>query len=263
MKFTSSLRLAAAISLTLSTPFATNALASPLFANDIPTGWSCVGSCGSGVADGVVALAPQSSTPYGWVSTYGGEYYVGLGGLEGVTGSVLRSSAFDAAEGERLSFDFNYITADGSGFADYAWSRLLNANYQQIAILFTARTTSDGFVVPGFDMPLPEAELNPDAVQIINGAPRWSYLGDSSNSCFGNGCGHTGWVEANYDIAAAGSYILEFGVVNWGDSAFHSGLAFDGISIGGKPIEGVPAPLSIALLAASLLGLGAARKRKA
>lgn len=260
MQLIKHLSVAAAMSLALG---ATQAVASPLFASGIPADWNCVGSCGTGVADGVVSLAPESTTPYGWVSTNGGSYGVGLDGLIGTTGSVLRSNTFTAGAGDLLSFDFNYVTSDGSGYADYAWSRLLNADYEEVAILFTARTTPDGFVVPGFGMPLPAADLDPEEVMIIGGAPQWSPLGGSSGTCYNSGCGYTGWVEANYNILAAGNYVLEFGVVNWSDSAYQSGMAFDGILVGGKPIESVPAPLSVALLAAGLLGLGAARKRKA
>ena len=37
-------------------------------------------------------------------------------------------------------------------------------------------------------------------------------------------------------MADAGNYILEFGVVDWSDQGYDSGLAFDGITVGGKPI---------------------------
>ena len=48
------------------------------FENGIPEGWTCEGSCGALGADGVVTLAPSGSSHYGWVSTSGGVYGLGL-----------------------------------------------------------------------------------------------------------------------------------------------------------------------------------------
>jgi hypothetical protein len=53
------------------------------------------------------------------------------------------------------------------------------------------------------------------------------------------------------------------GVTNWDDTLFDSGLAFDGATIGGVPIEsGVPEPASIGLVGIGVAGLLWARRRK-
>ena len=53
----------------------------------------------------------------------------------------------------------------------------------------------------------------------------------------GKGCGYTGWIHSSYEIAAGGNYILEFGAVNWSDTAFDTGLALAGATVGGVPID--------------------------
>lgn len=204
-------------------------------------GWACTGSCGTSGANGVVPLSPfAGSTAYGWVSSVNGVNGLGLPGIGGTgsatDGSRIRSGQFAAAAGQTLSFYFNYVTSDGAGFADYAWARLLDSGGNQVALLFTARTTPGGNTVPGFSMPPLVATLTPAATPIVAGAPTWAPLGGSSATCFDVGCGYTGWIQATYVIAAAGNYELEFGVVNWDDSAYDSGMAFDGATIGGNPI---------------------------
>jgi len=64
-----------------------------------------------------------------------------------------------------------------------------------------------------------------------------------------------------YDIASAGDYVLEFGVVDFIDQIYDSGLAFDGILVGGKPIDEVPKPATLALLGLGLAGLGFMRRK--
>jgi PEP-CTERM motif len=68
----------------------------------------------------------------------------------------------------------------------------------------------------------------------------------------------------DYAIPLAGNYFLEFGVVNWGDTALDSGLAFDGIAIDGEPIDPnpVPEPATLALAGLALAGLAATRRRR-
>lgn len=246
-----------------------------LFDAGLPAGWTSVGTTGTLGADGVVTLAPSGGTKYGYVSTVSGVNGVALPGVGGsgsaTTGSTLRSVTFAAAAGDDLEFFFNYVTSDGSGFADYAWARLLDASANEVALLFTARTAPSGSIVPGFSMPAPTATLTPASVPIIPGNSVWSALGGDSGGCYNGpaaGCGYTGWIQSNYEIAVAGNYILEFGVTNWSDNQFQSGLAFDGITIGGvvigEPGNDVPEPAALALLGIGLAGAAVAgRRRKA
>ena len=236
-------------------------------------GWTGVGNFGTLGANGDVTLSPfPDSTQYGYVTTNGGVSGVGLEGVGGdgivgpTNGSVLTSTLFSATAGSALEFYFNYVTSDGAGFADYGWARLLNEDLTEAALLFTARTTPGGDTAPGFSMPDPVATLDPAGAPIIAGAPTWSPLGNWSGACFDEGCGYTGWIQASYEVAAAGNYFLEFGVVNWDDELYDSGLAFDGATIGGVPIDKptptpVPEPLAVALLGFGLLGLVATRRR--
>lgn len=204
----------------------------------------CTGRCGIITGgDGVVA-APTGYENYGWVSSAGGVGGVALDGVGGVgvgtNGSVLRSTRFDATSGQSLVFWFNYVTSDGAGFADYAWARLLRGDGSEAALLFTARTTPNGNTVPGFEMPPPSVITNPGVVTITPGAPSWSPLGGGSGACYDTGCGYTGWVQSQFNVLETGSYFLEYGVTNWNDTLFDSGLAFQGASIDGAPIVTTP-----------------------
>lgn len=240
-----------------------------LFEAGLPAGWTAVGNSGSLGANGVVTLAPSGGTQYGYVSSTNGVNGVALPGVggsgSGTNGSTLRSAVFSAQAGDDLEFFFNYVTSDGAGYADYAWARLLDSASNQVALLFTARTAPSGSIVPGFSMPTPAATLSPASVTIIAGGPSWSPLGGSSGSCFAAGCGYTGWVQSNYEIAAAGNYVLEFGVTNWSDTAYDSGLAFDGITVGGVVI-GQPAqvsePAMLGLMGLGLVGAAVAGRRR-
>ena len=130
--------------------------------------------------------------------------------------------------------------------------------------------------------------MTPSSTPIIGGAPAWDPLGGSSNTCYGDGCGYTDWIHSTYNIADAGNYYLLFGVTNWLDFQFDSGMAISGATVGGTPIvcpddtnplcdlsddddddddvvdpgpTPVPEPSIIALFAAGLLGIGFARRR--
>jgi hypothetical protein len=256
--------IALAAGLLASTFISTHALAGT-FEAGIPTGWTCTGTCGASAADGVVPLATGGGTKYGWVATTKSAEEVSLPGVGGngvsFNGSALRSIAFNATAGAELDFRFNYTTSDGAGYADYAWARLLDSNSNAVALLVTARSSADGKVVPGFDMPASVGTLTPSTVSLTAEATKWSPLGDRSDKCYDTGCGTTGWVQSKYTIAANGVYHLEFGVANWDDGDFGSGLAFDAITLGGAPLP-VPEPASYGMLLAGMTFLGAAAKRR-
>lgn len=231
------------------------------FNNGIPGGWECKGACGTSPANGVVTS--PSGNSYGWVSTNGGVNDVALPGVGGsgepTNGSTLRSVAFAAGAGDELAFRFNYVTSDGAGFSDYAWARLLDQSGNQVALLFTARTTEDGTVIPGFSMPQPAATLVPPSAVIVADATEWAPLGDSSGKCWDVGCGNSGWIESSYLIPQDGTFYLEFGVTNWDDEAYDSGMAFDGVTIAGVPV--IPEPETYLMLVAGLALLAWRRQR--
>lgn len=243
-------------------------LAGSASANPIPTGWTCSGSCGSLGADGVVTLSPTGNSSYQYVTTNGSTATAPLptGALGGETnGSTLATTVFSATAGTALDFYFNYVTSDGAGYADYGWAELFNSANTPVSLLFTARTEPTGSIVPGTGLPLPNATLTPTSVPIIGGGPAWSPLGGSSGQCYASGCGYTGWILSSYTIASTGNYYLEVGVANWSDKAFDSGLALDGVTVGGTPItppSTVPEPSTLLMLGSGLVGLACSLKRR-
>jgi len=176
----------------------------------------------------------------------------------------LATSVFSATAGTGLNFYFDYVTSDGAGFSDYAWAALFTSTGTLSELLFTARTEPSGTIVPGSGMPAIGAgvTLTPSSVPIIAGGPAWSPLGGSSGACYDVGCGYTGWVSAAYTIPTAGNYYLEIGTVNWLDTLYDTGLAMDGVTVGGVSILGAPEPSSFLLLGSGLAGLAYFAKRK-
>lgn len=245
--------------------------------------WACVGQCGASGADGDIGLSPLANPAYGYVATAGSTAYgsspLVLGdnsrGIE-TNGSVFTSAGFNAAAGDQINVQFNYLSTDGKGFDDYAWARLVDAgNNGPVVWLFTARSSNSatGNIVPG-DV-LRKEDFDPRAVIVnydsfsftsktVDNPINWSPLGASNGSCWKDnaaGCGDTGWLQSRHSFAATGSYRLEVGIVNWGDEAYDSGLAFDVLGLSAAPVP-EPAGWHL-LLAAGLLGWLQQRRRAA
>ena len=244
-----------------------------------PTGGQCVGVCGTSGVDGDIGLSPIGNPAYGYVTTSGstarGVSPLSLDdnntGIE-TNGSSFLSGAFTAAAGDRLGMAFNYVSTDGKGYDDYAWARLVDANsLAQVAWLFTARSTNSGTrnIVPG-DV-VSRTEFDPDerlvgyddwdfVSKTADDPVDWSRLGASNGSCWeenAKGCGYTGWMVSSYAFAAGGSFRVQVGVVNWGDEAFDSGLAFDHVGLVAAP---VPEPGTLAMMASALVLLAWRRR---
>ncbi len=232
-------------------------------AGPVPPGATCIGNCGTDGADGVVTLSPLGTPSYLYISTNGGVTGAGeIAGVGGTNGSQLTTPTFVATAGEQLQFYFNYVTSDGAQYADYAFAELLDSTNSVAATLFTARTQPTGNTSPGFGLPADASTLTPPTSAIIPGGPVWSVLGGSSGTCYSAGCGYTGWIQADYTIATPGTYSLTFGTTNDLDVYYDSGLAIDGVTIGGNPVIPTPEPVSMALLGVGLAGLGVIRFRR-
>lgn len=229
-----------------------------------------VGNSGVAAANGVVTAPPADGPTYRYVSTLNGVAGGGqISGAGGTTGSSYTTDVFTANSGSILTFYFNYVTSDGAGFSDYAWSALLDSGGASVVdYIFSARTTPTGDTVPGFGLPGLNATLSPSSTPIIPGGPVWAQLGGNSGDCYAAGCGYTGWIQATYTIATAGNYRVGFGVTNSIDTAFQSGMAFTSSIVDGEvidPTPAIPEPATWAMLITGfgLVGAVARRRRSA
>lgn len=250
--------------------------------------WSTTGSAGSMAADGDITLSPFANAHYGYVTTTNSTAYNvsplaldsgGKGSGMEANGSKITSSSFSALAGQTLNMSFNFVSTDGKGYDDYAWARLVNASDNSLAAwLFTAQSTNSNTkgIVPG--KVLDKSEFDPDEVitnykdfafnsKTSDDPVSWSALGGWSGACWkenAEGCGFTGWLNSSITLAATGSYRVEIGVVNWGDEAYDSGLAFDfGGLTNTKSVTAVPEPETHVMLLAGLgLMCTIARRRR-
>lgn len=243
--------------------------------------WGCTGVCGSSAADGDIGLSPLGNARHGFVTTAGSAAY-GVSPVQlkdnnkgaETNGSTFVSGSFAAAQGDTLGLQLQFVSTDGKNYDDYAWARLVHAGDGSLAAwLFTAQSTNSktGQVVPG--KVVSKNEFDPDEAIVgyqdfafisktSDNPVDWSPLGGSNGSCWEDnapGCGHTGWLTTRHTVAATGQYRLEVGVVNWGDEAYDSGLAFDFQGL--QAAAPVPEPASLALMLAGLAALGAAVRR--
>jgi hypothetical protein len=232
-------------------------------AGPLPAGATCVGNCGTDVADGVVTLSPLGTSSYLYVSTRFGANGAGeIAGVGGTNGSLLTTPTFSANAGDSLNFYFNYVTSDGANYSDYAFAHLLDSTNTLVATLFTARTEPSGNTSPGAGLPANDSVLTPTTSAIIPGGPHWSELGGDSGQCFAAGCGYTGWIQSTYTILAAGNYTLAFGATNVLDTQYNTGLAIDGVTVAGIPVIPTPEPATLSLLSLGLGGLAILRRRR-
>lgn len=231
---------------------------------------TCVGTCGTLAPNGVVT-APPGGSNYDYVSTVNGVSGAGrINSVGGTNGSHFITDQFAAANGDTLSFYFNYVTSDGAGFSDYAFAELLDGSSNSLGYLFTGRTTTSGNTSPGFGLPSNISTLTPATSPIIPGGPVWSGLGGSSGSCYNAGCGYTGWIKSTYVLPTAGNFAVRYGVTNWGDTAYQSGLAYVGLQLNGGNVGGgtglptgaVPEPATWAMMLMGFFGLGSVVRRR-
>lgn len=243
---------------------------------------TCIGACGRAAATGDIGLSPATSPRYGFVTTAGSEALDtspllldgnSRGSGTETNGSRWTSDVFAAATGDTLSIWFDFVSTDGKGYDDYAWARLTDAvDGHVVAWLFAAAATnsSTGKVVPG-DV-LDRSDFDPDerivdfdswefVSKTADDPVDWAPLGFSNGTCWKDnapGCGYTGWMQSRYTFGADAQVRVELGVVNWGDWAYDSGLAFDYAGFASAVPE--PGPLALWLCGAGV-GLRLRRRR--
>jgi PEP-CTERM motif len=248
--------------------------------------WICTGQCGTLGADGDITASPLGNAQYAYVTTSGSQAFdvspielTESGGnstlFTDTNGSAYTSPTFTLQAGQSVGAWFNYASTDGKGFDDYAWGRLVNvANPTDVTYMFTARSTNSNkqSIVPGdlevgFDAASAIVNYDDFDFQVRNtaiGDPiDWSALGLDNGLCWredAQGCGFTGWLSSSVTVANTGSYRFEAGVVNFGDTLYESGLAFDLVGLQPSP---VPEPSTWSLLLAGLGIMAWMRQRKA
>jgi len=258
--------------------------ATTVLPTDLST-WTCTGNCGAMAAAGDIVASPLNSPKYGYVTTFNSSS-IGVSPLAldsnsrgngtETNGSKFVSSSFSVLQNDQLNIHFNYISTDGKGFDDYAWARLVNASDSSfVAWLFTARSSNSatGNIVPG-DVVRKE-DFDPDTTitnykdfsftsKTSSDPVNWSPLGSSNGTCWRDnapGCGFSGWLQSSHTFASGGTFKLEIGVTNWGDTAYDSGLAFDFQNLNATNLAPVPEPSTYLMFMAGLgmIGLGARR----
>lgn len=246
--------------------------------------WTATGAMGTISGKTAMPASPLGNSVFSYVTTSDGVFGVSplnlkpdskLGGQ--TNGSKAISSTFNMNAGDSLEMYFNYISTDGRDYVDYSWARLLDANNNHVAWLFASESSNsgNGNVVPGsvlksqvnkeFSDKIDATVNNGNTVGFEVNSTDWQPLGESSGQCWdsANTCGSTGWLKSQYTIANSGIYSIELGVMNWGDQAFQSALAFDFNGLNKQnfinAIDGnstvIPEPESAVLLAIGLIGL--------
>lgn len=197
----------------------------------IQPGYTCLtGFCDSSA----VATGPFVPSPIGNIFHFvnpqtgsGSVPFPRPGGPASTNGARLRTPNIVVSSPSLLRSFSKYWTNDYPPFVDFAFVALYNDNsgspFLQ-ALLFTAQTSCPASpaagtcqVFPGAGLPLlpSDAVLNPAS-------------GSYDPSTFGctDTCASTPWVESLYDLPI-GTYYIEIGVSNVGDTALAPGLAFE------------------------------------